>query len=478
MPAAKRTAASAGSSGLKARQLAAYLLKAVLRDKQPFDDAFAGTGAKAAFAGLEIRDRAFARAIAAAALRRLGQIENLLSRLLEKPLPAEAFEARFILIAGAVQLAFMAVAPHAAISLAVEQAKASHGAHRYAGLINAVLRKVAANAASMLAEQDAAVLNTPAWLLKRWAAHYGNETARRIAAAHLEEPALDLSVKSDAAECAARLGGELLPWGTVRLSHHKGRIEDIEGYTEGAWWVQDAAAAMPALLLGDVRGLRVADLCAAPGGKTMELAAHGARVTAVDVSASRLRRLQENLDRVGLRAEIVQAGVAEWTPAEPFDAVLLDAPCSSTGTIRRNPDIPYLKAQADIEALSAVQARLLNHAVGLLKPGGQLVYSTCSLEEEEGEAQIERLLAARPDVTLLPIDPNVRHCERSEAIQGHVLDAFLDRHGGQGRLAMTDRALNIPAECVTPSGYLRTLPFHAGGMDGFFAARLTVRDQT
>ena len=178
-----------------------------------------------------------------------------------------------------------------------------------------------------------------------------------------------------------------LPWGTVRLSA-KGRIEDIEGYDEGAWWVQDAAAALPALLLGDVKGLRVADLCAAPGGKTAQLAARGAQVTAVDISGPRLRRLQENLARLNLKAETVQANVTEWTPPEPFDAVLLDAPCSATGTIRRNPDIPYLKSEADITALAAVQARLLKHALSLLKPGGQLVYATCSLEPEEGEAQI------------------------------------------------------------------------------------------
>jgi len=431
------------NSGLQARRLAAYLLRAVLRERQPFDEVFAGTGAKAAFAGLESRDRAFAHAIAATALRRLGQIEDLLGRFLQKPLPADAFEARFILIAGATQLAFMEVAPHAAISLAVEQAKQSRGTQRYAGLINAVLRKVSANAAAVLAQQDAGKLNTPAWLFARWAGHYGEETARQIAAAHLEEPALDLSVKADAAEWAARLGGELLPSGTVRVSV-KGRIEDIEGYAEGAWWVQDAAAALPALLLGDVRGLRVADLCAAPGGKTAELAARGAHVTAVDLSASRLRRLRENLDRLGLEVEIVQANAAEWAAPEPFDAVLLDAPCSATGTIRRNPDISYLKSGADIAALSRVQARLLEHALSLLKPGGQLIYSTCSLEAEEGEAQIERLLAARPDVALLPIG--------------------------------ADEA-GIPPECVTPAGMLRTLPFHCGGMDGFFAARLTTQPQ-
>ena len=429
------------NSGLPARTLAAYLLRAVLRERQPFDDAFAASAAKAAFADLESRDRAFARAISATALRRLGQIEDLLGQFLQKPLPADAFEARFVLIVGAVQLAFMEVAPHAAISLAVDQAKASRGSHRYAGLINAVLRKVSANAVAILAEQDAGKLNTPAWAFDRWTRHYGEETARKIAAAHMEEPALDLSVKADAADWAARLGGELLPSGTLRLTH-KGRIEEIEGYAEGAWWVQDAAAALPAQLLGDVRGLRVADLCAAPGGKTAELAARGAHVTAVDISASRLRRLKENLDRLGLEAEIVQANASEWTAPEPFDAVLLDAPCSATGTIRRNPDIPYLKTEADIAALSRVQMRLLNHALSLLKPGGQLVYSTCSLEAEEGEGQIERLLAARPEVALLPIRAD---------------------------------ELSIPPDCVTQAGMLRTLPFHCGGMDGFFAARLAVQ---
>jgi 16S rRNA (cytosine967-C5)-methyltransferase len=438
-PAQKKTQSE--SAGLHARKLAAYLLRAVLHGRQPFDDVFAASETKAAFASLESRDRAFARAIAATAFRRLGQVEDLLRRQLLKPLPEDAFEAQFILIAGATQLAFMDVAPHAAISLAVDQAKLSRATFRYAGLINAVLRKVSTEASAQVASQDAAKLNTPAWLLGRWAGHYGEEAARKIAAAHLEEPALDLSVKADAAGWAARLGGAVLPSGSVRLSH-KGRVEEIEGYAEGAWWVQDAAAALPALLLGDVQGLRVADLCAAPGGKTAELAARGAHVTAVDVSASRLRRLKENLDRLGLEAKIVQANAAKWAAPEPFDAVLLDAPCSATGTIRRNPDIAYLKTEADIEALSATQGRLLDHALSLLKPGGRLVYSTCSLETEEGEAQIERLLKARPDVALLPI-------RRQEP--------------------------GVPAECVTPIGMLRTLPFHCGGMDGFFAARLCVR---
>lgn len=430
-------------SGLQARQLASHLLKAVLQNKQPFDEAFAASSAKTAFSSLAFRDRAFARAIAATALRRLGQIEDMLGRFLEKPLPANASEARFILIAGAAQLAFMDVAPHAAIGLAVEHAKGARAARHLSGLINAVLRRVSENKAAILAEQDASRLNTPEWLWQRWVRHYGQETASRIAAARLEEPLLDLSVKVDAAAWAERLSGSLLPWETVRLSA-KGRIEDIEGYDDGAWWVQDAAAALPALLLGDVKGLRVADLCAAPGGKTAQLATRGAQVTAVDISGSRLRRLQENLTRLNLKAETVQTNASEWTPPELFDAVLLDAPCSATGTIRRNPDIPYLKSEADIAALAAVQARLFKHAPSLLKPGGLLVYATCSLEPEEGEEQIRALLAERSDVALTPIQAD---------------------------------ELGVPPEAITSQGMLRTLPFHAGGMDGFFAAQLTLQSQ-
>ncbi|HZV22075.1 MAG TPA: RsmB/NOP family class I SAM-dependent RNA methyltransferase, partial [Hyphomicrobiales bacterium] len=280
--------------------------------------------------------------------------------------------------------------------------------------------------------------NTPPWLYWRWCDAYGEACARNIAAAHLEEPALDLSVRADADGWAKRLRGELLPWGSLRI-RLKGRVEDIDGYTEGEWWVQDAAAALPALLLGDVKNKRVADLCAAPGGKTAQLAARGAVVTAVDISEPRLRRLRENLARLNLKAGIVQADAAEWTSARRFDAILLDVPCSATGTIRRNPDIPYLKSEADLAKLLPLQRRLLENALCLLKPGGCLVYSTCSLEPEEGEAQIDWLLSNHGEIKLVPVDAP---------------------------------SLCIPPEAVTPAGMLRTLPFHCGGMDGFFAAKI------
>jgi len=288
-------------------------------------------------------------------------------------------------------------------------------------------------------------LDIPVWLLDRWIKTYGEADARRIAEASLAEAALDLAVKDDGEAWAARLGGVLLPTGSVRLKAG-GRIEDLEGYAEGAWWVQDAAAALPARLLGDVRDRTVADLCAAPGGKTAELAAAGARVTAVELSGARLTRLRSNLERLHLEAELVEADATTWRPEHAFDAVLLDAPCTATGTIRRHPDILRLKRPEDVAALAALQARLLDNAVGLLKPGGTLVYCTCSLEPEEGAEQISRLLAREPRLARSPI------------------------HAGE---------CGIAPEWITPEGDLRTLPFHRpgtdtdpGGLDGFYAARI------
>jgi len=312
------------------------------------------------------------------------------------------------------------------------------------GLANAVLRRVAAEGVALLGDRDPARLNTPAWLWDSWTASYGEAATRAIAAAHLNEAPLDLTPRSDALFWAGQLDAELLPSGTLRRASG-GIVSELPGFAEGAWWVQDAAAALPARLLGDVRGKTVADLCAAPGGKTAQLAQAGAHVVAVDRTDARLVRLRQNLARLKLTAETVVADATQWQGG-PFDAVLLDAPCSSTGTIRRHPDIPWLKREDDIATLTTLQRSLLARAVELVKPGGPLVYCTCSLEPEECEAIVTDLLTR---------DSRLRRCPVTGADVG-------------GR-----------DEFLTANGDLRTLPCHLpdatpqlGGMDGFYAARL------
>jgi 16S rRNA (cytosine967-C5)-methyltransferase len=314
---------------------------------------------------------------------------------------------------------------------------------RYAGLVNAVLRRVTREGREKFAALDHA-LDTPGWLRERWRTHYGAETADRIMRAHLIEPSLDITAKSDAPMWAEKLGGTLLPNGTIRIAS-AGSVTALPGFNEGAWWVQDAAASMPARLLGNVAGLSVADLCAAPGGKTAQLAAAGAKVIAVDRSKARMQRLNENLARLALSAETVIADASTWDSG-PFDAVLLDAPCSATGTIRRHPDIPWQKRLADITALTGLQSRLLDRAAALTRPSGLLVYATCSLEPEEGEQQIESFLVRHLNFRRAPIAPS-------------ELEGFTD--------------------FLSPLGDMRSLPFHVAnadsrlsGCDGFYSARL------
>lgn len=432
--------------GLAARRIATDILGRVLDKGRPLDQELEAQAATPLYRGLIAKDRALVRALVATALRRLGQIDHALSRLIDKPLPEKAARARAILRIGAVQLLFMEVPDHAAVSLAVELAGEDRLGRPWKGLVNGVLRGLARRRDEILAGQDAARLNTPDWLWARWVDQYGEAVTRRIAEAHLTEPSLDLSVRSDPAGWADRLGGLVLPTGTVRTAAG-GSIEGLEGFGDGAWWVQDAAAALPPRLFGTVAGLRVADLCAAPGGKTAALAMAGARVTAVDVSAERLKRLTQNVARLKLDGvETVTADLTAWSPEQPFDAVLLDAPCSATGTIRRHPDVVQLKGPDDIAGLAELQARLLDRAADWVGPGGTLVYCTCSLEAEEGEGQVEAFLARRHDYRREPV--------RSEEIGGLV-------------------------ECITPAGDLRTLPCHLAmpdpalsGMDGFYAARL------
>ena len=428
--------------GFAARRIAADILDGVLRRKRPLDEQLDDQAAHADFAALPDRDRALVRALATTVVRRLGTLRHLLGHFLDRGLPADAPRLETALLLGATQVLWLEVPDHAAVDLAVRLVQADRRAARYAGLANAVLRRITREGTQYLSGLDTTTLDTPDWLLARWTRTYGAETARAIAVANGREPALDFTVKSDPAHWASVLGGRVLPTGSVRAIVH-GPVSQLPGFGDGAWWVQDAAAALPAKLLGDVRGLTVADLCAAPGGKTAQLAAAGARVVAVDRAAGRLERLKQNLARLRLAAEVIEANVAQWH-AGPFDAVLLDAPCSSTGTIRRHPDIPWLKGEGDIAALAALQRRLLAQAMTLVKPGGTLVYCTCSLEPEEGTEVVRELLAGNPSVQRRPITAD-----------------------------------EVDPAWLTPEGDLRTLPYHLGdadsrmdGVDGFYAARL------
>ncbi len=390
------------------------------------------------FSSLTPPDRAFSQLLAKTTIRRLGQIDELLGRFVERKPPPRVFH---ILRLGAAQLLFLNTPPHAAVNESVEMTRQVK-MEKFSGLVNAVLKKVVKQGKEILAAHDEAKLNTPDWLWESWVNAYGEKKTRAIAAMHLAEPTLDISVKSDAESWADKLGGTALPSGSIRLTDAK-NITQLEGFEEGAWWVQDVAAALPATLLGDVSGQKVIDICAAPGGKTMQLAAAGAEVTAVELVKARMNLLKINLERVQLSANCVTADALKWTPGFTPDAILLDAPCSATGTLRKHPDVAHHRNPKDIARLKTTQYDLLNHALEIIKPGGTVVYAVCSLQPEEGENQISRLINERKDVKL---------------------DAVLPSEiGGL-------------AECLTDKGELRTLPCHLleqGGMDGFYAARLT-----
>ena len=423
-----------------ARAVAAHALGTILRRGRTLDQALA---AAPSLDALDSRDAAFARLLLLTTLRRLGQIDAFLAGLMDRPLPARRGAVQDVLRLGVCQLAFLETPAHAAVASTVALA---HGSRLspYRGLVNAVLRR-ASREHGAIAALDAPRLNTPDWLWDSWTEAYGEATCRAIAEAHLGEPPLDLSPVTDAEDhvetLRATLGAQRLPGGTLRL-RGAGEVTRLAGYEAGEWWVQDAAAALPARLLGSIAGKRVLEIGAAPGGKTAQLAAADARVVAVDRSASRLRRLEENLARLRLAAEIVEADALDWSPPAPADLVLLDASCTATGTIRRHPDIPHLRGPADVGRLADLQGRLLARAAGMVAPGGLLVYVSCSLQPEECERRVDAFLAASPNFARLPVQvdelPGLR-------------------------------------EAVTAAGDLRTLPCHwaeNGGMDGFYASRL------
>ena len=437
------SAAKPEKPGLPARRAAISLLQGVTLDQQPLDQLLE---TNAEFQELEGRDRSFAHALVASSLRHGGEIKAVLGRFLTKPLPRSSGMAVDILTIAATQLLFMEVSPHAAIDLSVDLAKQDRKAQHFSGLINAVLRKVATDGKAALENLDAARLNTPDWLWEQWVAAYGEEAARDIAASHLKEAPLDISVKDRPEHWARQLKGELLPTGTIRLGLGESNLQELPGFSEGEWWVQDAASALPAKLLGGIAGKYVLDLCAAPGGKTAQLASAGAVVTAVDDSLTRMNRLRENLARLKLPVTTLLADVLSLPADTLYDNVLLDAPCSATGTIRRHPDLVYLKSPRQLAGLVSLQQKMLAHAARLVKPGGKLVYCTCSLSPLEGERQVFNFLRAHEDFELSPIVPD---------------------------------DLARQAQFITPAGLMRCLPSMAigkgSGLDGFFAARLQRR---
>jgi 16S rRNA (cytosine967-C5)-methyltransferase len=426
--------ATEAASGLGARNAALGLLHAVLHERRML-------GESALPKGLDPPDRARALDLAGAVLRHMGRIDALLAPWLERPPPLRL---RNILRLAAAELLALGTPAHAAVDCAVRLATAAPKTRHLAGLVNAVARRIDRDGRAVWAGQDAADLALPDWLRRRLMKDWGAGGARAIALAGLEPAPLDLSLRDPAgAEAwAARLGARILPTGSLRLDR-PGQVSALPGFAEGAWWVQDAAAALPARLLGDVRGLPVLDLCAAPGGKTLQLAAAGAAVTALDLPGPRIARLRDNLRRTGLAATIVEADAFAWSPRGAVAAILLDAPCSATGTIRRHPDLPHRLEPRDFGGLTALQDRLLDRAWSWLAPGGTLVFCTCSLLRIEGEGRLAPFLARHGDA--VPAD--------LPAIPGADPGWF-------------------------GAGTLRTRPdFMAGqgGMDGFFAAVLRRR---
>ena len=423
--------------GLPARAAAQAILFEVLHKRRPLDAMLEAAG------HLEPRDQGFARAIASETLRRFGQLDALVRSFVAKlPPPHRAGPTFEILLAGACELLFLGVAPHAAVDAANRLAQTDQKAVHFKALINAVLRRIAREGRAAIDAQDAARLDTPDWLWTRWCDAYGDEIARKIADAHLKPAPVDVVLKADT-DVPQRPEGEILFGNVLRVSSDA-PVESLPGFS-GHWWVQDAAASLPVRLFGDVSGRDVIDLCAAPGGKTMQLAQMGARVTAVERDAERLKRVRGNLERMKLDATLVNEDARDFRPQTPAPFVFLDAPCTATGTIRRHPELPWIKGASDVTLLSGLQGELIDAAAEMTAPGGLLVYAVCSLEPEEGVEQIE---------------------------------AFLARNDAFAREDVAAKELFGMSELITERGDLRTLPFHLaqkGGMDGFYAARLRRR---
>ncbi|MBB4075814.1 16S rRNA (cytosine967-C5)-methyltransferase [Bartonella fuyuanensis] len=435
--------------GLAVRQVCVRLLGAILDKCTPLTSLTDNEHGHPQYLKLSQRDRLLCRAILLVALRHRGQITAVLSRFLVRPLPSQALSLQHLLHISIAQILYLDIPDHAVVDLAVRVAKFDPRMYRFSGVVNALLRNIVREAA-ILRQQVFTIEDVPAWFGQLLVSTYGIEKAHQIIAIQSVEPPLDLTVKSDSVGWAERLGGVVLPNGSVRLNRLECSIADLPGYHEGIWWVQDFAAALPARLLGEIRGKNVADLCASPGGKTAQLVLQGAQVTAIELSANRLKRLKENMERLQFSVHTWHGDVRNFHPTQLFDAALLDAPCSSTGIIRRHPDILWTKSKNDIIKLAALQYDLLVAAIALVKEGGRIIFSNCSLAREEGEDLIEKILSTHNNIVLEPIYP-----EEMGAL-AHLL------YEGVLRTTPVDFChRNFDAE---KTAFL--------GMDGFFAARL------
>lgn len=442
----KKPIANSRKSGLAARQGALRLLHAVLSEQSLLEDAYARELSEGPLRKLNGSDRAFAKRIVITVLQHLGEIDIILSSFLERGLPKKSGPLRNILRIGAAELIYLDVPPHAVVDSAVAQFSLWRKYSGFKGLTNAVLRKVSSQGKQKLADINPAKANLPDWLYASWVKSYGERaTEAIIVQSQKGSIPLDLSLKdiseNSVLEWQKRLEAKMTPNGSLRLFNHE-RVDLIEGYEQGAWWVQDAAAALPVKLFGNLEDIDVLDLCAAPGGKSLQLAANGASVTALDRSKARIKRLEENIKRLGFDISIIAQDVLAFSPERQWPAILLDAPCSATGTLRRHPEIIHQRKPGDISHFAKIQANMLDKAASLLTPGGTLIYCTCSLQPEEGPDRIDQFLAHNRNFEINPINQDeIKDCT-----------TFLQR-----------------------DGTIRTRPdFWAdiGGLDGFFIARL------
>ena len=462
----KSTKNDRNAAGYLPRKLAVDWLFDITHRQRSLDDVLLEAEQNADWQALSPRDRGFARALIMEALRRKGDVDWLLLQFLEKspPRKSRAYE---ILSLGCVQMLFLDVAPHAAIDMAVRLAKSSNHSRHLAKLVNAVLRRISEKGPGLLAANPDPLRNIADTFRHSWQQHYGEATLRQMAAVFLKAPPLDLVVKDDPKLLLEQLSQAqhqafcLFDGAVVRVNA-KGCVRSLPGFHEGAWFVQNFSAHLPTCLFGDLAGKRVLDLCAAPGGKTAALALKGAQVTAVDISEKRMARVQETLDRLGLKAELVVADVLSYTPEEPFDAVLLDAPCSATGTVRRHPDVLLLKTREQIKQLADIQAHMLQRVKDFVRPQGTVVYCTCSLEDEEGEAQMTRFLETTPQAQRLPFraDEVFQHSDwLTEAGDLRLLPSY-SPFSPQDQPELKDLSEPEVADFM--------------GLDGFFISRFTV----